>query len=633
MFETKSITHNTFGKSKVISKNISLGNDLTLFISGACKDHNFIDFLLNKILDYSIDKISLKNTYKDFSNVLENINSVLKTWNWDLEAPEEMNMLIWVLNGKDFLFSNIWKSSCYLVKKNNVIEITDKKEKKREFSYISNWELEHWDIISLSNKRLFNFLSESDLIDSYNKDIEKFNSTIQEILNEESYEKNISIISFYYKSKEKSVENKKINYVKETLLKIADTNFCKRIIAYYLILKEKCNNKSGFSKKIWLSIVVVLLIILLFNITSTTLEKNNSSENITQNEKILADAKEALVQAWMNVNNRDIFNLNIDLCTKNLKILQEQKLYLENTKLLQEKVSQLKKTVNWIETFSENEQNRLIKYKKSDTIKLIWIEKKIYIIWKKSISGPIIKWQDLKTYNFKNIWDDFFIDATDIWNDISLITNKWKVALFKKNGSFNFIDVRGQDKWEESNTIAAYTSYYASYIYLISKKEGQIYKHKKSGSFFSKWTPYIMTKDKADLRWIIDIAIDWGFYILKKDLSFVKFFSRPYRLESLSVNNIPENYNIEDKNAPIKIKTRKDLNYVYMLLNNKIFIFKPNNNNYRNTKSLTYLWQIEWTSNKIKDFHITHDKEIIILSKTWIYKITFEVDDGKIIIR
>jgi len=76
---------------------------------------------------------------------------------------------------------------------------------------------------------------------------------------------------------------------------------------------------------------------------------------------------------------------------------------------------------------------------------------------------------------------------------------------------------------------------------------------------------------------------------LKKDLSFVKFFSRPYRLESLSVNNIPENYNIEDKNAPIKIKTRKDLNYVYMLLNNKIFIFKPNNNNYRNTKSLTYL--------------------------------------------
>ena len=629
MFETKSITHNNFGKSKVISKNISLGNDLTLFISGACKDHNFIDFLLNKILDYSIDKISLKNTYKDFSNTLENINSVLKTWNSDLEDPEEMNMFIWILNGKDFLFSNIWKSSCYLVKKNNVIEITDKKEKKREFSYISNWELEHWDIITLSNKRLFNFLSESDLIDSYNKDIEKFNSTIQEILNEESYEKNISIISFCYKSKEKSVENKKVNYVKETLLKIADTNFCKRIIAYYLILKEKCNNKSGFSKKIWLSIMVLLLIILLFNITSTTLEKNNKSENIVQSEKILAEAQEALVQAWMNVNNRDIFDLNIELCSKKLKKLQEKKLYLEKTKSLQNKLFLLKKTVNWIETFSENEQNRLIKYKKSDTIKLIWVNKKIYIIWKKSISGPIIKWKKLKTYNFKNIWDDFFIDATPIWNDISLITNKWNVALFKKNGSFSFVDVIGQDKWQEADAIASYLSN----IYLVSKEEGQIYMHKKSGSFFTKWTPYILSKDKSSLKWIIDIAIDWGFYILKKDLSFVKFFSKPYRLESLSVNNLPENYNIEDKNAPIKIKTRKDLNYVYMLLNNKIFIFKPSNNNYRNTKSLTYLWQIEWTSNSIKDFYIAHDKEIIILSKTWLYKVNFEVDDGKIIVR
>jgi len=43
--------------------------------------------------------------------------------------------------------------------------------------------------------------------------------------------------------------------------------------------------------------MVLLLIILLFNITSTTLEKNNKSENIVQSEKILAEAQEALVQA------------------------------------------------------------------------------------------------------------------------------------------------------------------------------------------------------------------------------------------------------------------------------------------------------------------------------------------------
>ena len=94
------------------------------------------------------DKISKQNTYKDFSNSLEHINSVLKTWNNDSEW-EKMNMVIGVLNENEFLFSNIWKTSCYLVKKQNVIEITDKKDKKKEFSFISNGDLEHNDIIVL----------------------------------------------------------------------------------------------------------------------------------------------------------------------------------------------------------------------------------------------------------------------------------------------------------------------------------------------------------------------------------------------------------------------------------------------------------------------------------------------------
>jgi len=629
MFETNSITHNNFWKSKVISKVINLWPDLNLFISWGSKDHNYVDFLLNKILDYSIDKISSKNTYKDFSSVLENVNSVLKTWNSNLEEVEEMNMLIWVLNEKDFIFSNIWKSSCYLVKKNNIVEITDKKDKKKEFSYISNWELEHKDIIVMSNKRLLNFLSESDLIDSYSKNIEKFNSSIQEILDEESFNKNISIISYIYKSKEKSIENKKVSFAKNIWYKILDTNFSKRIIAYFLIAKENLWNKWSITKKIWLALIIIILTVLLYNITSKTIENNTNSENIVQNEKILEEAKITLRIASENMTNKEIFKLNTDRCEKIINTLKEKKIFLEDIKLLEAKVSSLKKSIDWIETFSENEKNKLLDYKSSETIKIIWVNKKIYIIEKKSISWPIIKWKEIKKYNFEQIGDDYFIDATDLKNDIALITKKWKVVIFQKNWTFKVSDVQGQEKWQDSSTIASF----ASKIYLLSKEEWQIYKHQKSGNFFSKWSPYIKNKDQNDLKWIVDIAIDWGFYILKKDLSFIKFFSTPYRLESLSLNNLPDNYNIENEESEIKIKTRKDLNYVYMLLNNKIFVFKPNSRIYQNTKSLKYVWQIEWTSNKIKDFYISHDKEIIVLNKTWIYKVNFEVEDDKLIVR
>jgi hypothetical protein len=77
---------------------------------------------------------------------------------------------------------------------------------------------------------------------------------------------------------------------------------------------------------------------------------------------------------------------------------------------------------------------------------------------------------------------------------------------------------------------------------------------------------------------------------LKKDLSIVKFFAQPrYRLESISLNKLPENYSIKPGNSQPKIKTRKELNYVYMLLNNNLFVFKPNSPNYQNTKSLRYI--------------------------------------------
>jgi len=70
MFETNSITKNEYGKTKTISKVINLWEGLDLFVSWASKDSSILDYLLNKILDCSIDRISKNNTYKDFSHSL-----------------------------------------------------------------------------------------------------------------------------------------------------------------------------------------------------------------------------------------------------------------------------------------------------------------------------------------------------------------------------------------------------------------------------------------------------------------------------------------------------------------------------------------------------------------------------------
>jgi hypothetical protein len=70
-----------------------------------------------------------------------------------------------------------------------------------------------------------------------------------------------------------------------------------------------------------------------------------------------------------------------------------------------------------------------------------------------------------------------------------------------------------------------------------------------------------------------------------------------------------------------------------MLLNNNLFVFKPNSPNYQNTKSLRYIWQIEWKEHKIIDFYIKNDGEIYVLNKSGVYKMDFEERDGKLLIR
>jgi hypothetical protein len=96
--------------NKIIIKNLSLDFKLDFFMVIDSNDKDYANIIENKILDFIIDKISLENTYKDFSIALEKINSVLKEYNKDKNEKNEkkyLNVLLSVLNKDEFIFSNI----------------------------------------------------------------------------------------------------------------------------------------------------------------------------------------------------------------------------------------------------------------------------------------------------------------------------------------------------------------------------------------------------------------------------------------------------------------------------------------------------------------------------------------------
>lgn len=619
-------------QNTIIKRNINLDNNLDCFILISSSNEKLAENLINNTLEFLIDKISKNDAYNDFMIALENLNSYLKTWQLDEEKKDSLDMIIGILNDNNYIFSNIWKSSACLINRNSeVIELTEKWENKEEFSYISEWKLLNWEIVISSNIELLNYLSKSDLVDwlILADDIKIFNKNIKNILKTEIIETNCLVSSMKFKSKKiEKEENPRMEIIKNNLAKIIDNKFSKIIIWKFLILTDKLKNKSKTIKNIvlilWISFWIFFLyysLSTLVSITTQTENKETAKNNIIEIRNIIRVASE-------NIWNPDAFQKNINDAEALINEVQQQEIFLWDLTKLTEDINILKKQFNKIEIFETSESNIIQAIESKDNVKIAKNNLIPYIIQKKSIVWPILTTQKPEIYTFSNLAEnEEFIDWFFIDNNLILLTNTSKIVKFTKNWYFNFLNVVWQTKWEDMKSISSYSKN----LYTLWTNN-QINKHIPSSSDFKAAETYIKDEDLKQIWEVLSIAIDWWFYILKKDLTIVKFFSNPYRLESIVINKLPKNYILEEwKNTAIT--ARANLNYVYILLNDKIWIFKPNTTNYKNTQNLTYVWQIEGATKKIKDFYVNYDWEIIVLNESWLYKLNFEISDDKILIR
>ena len=621
-------------KNTIISRVVNLDTHLDLIILLSVKDKNFGDLFLNKVLDSIIDKVCLKTTYKDFSVALENINAFISTWKNENEEFKWIHAIVWIIEKKSLLFSTLGSASCYLINNHNdVIEITEKDENKKDFGFILNGDVNDNEIILFWTTRILDYLSKWDIIDGARLDeIEWFNSNIKTILKIEKPKKNIGIISF---RNNKSYEEKGETYLSKITYKgmqFLDNNFSKTILAYAILLKKKILIQSKQMKNLLLLWWMVICFIFLYTILSSVVNISSGVRDTESSKETLLKAREYVRLASENISNPDAFSLDIEKWEELAHEIQKKELFLNDVSKILDDISVLKKQFNGIETFTITEENTFFASKKMEQpVKILSVQDKVFLVDKKSIIWPIIFGQEPEIYPFDKFTDgDYFIDATVQKTDIVLFTSLGKVVNFAKNNFYSYMDVKDQPTWEQSNIIASY----ASNIYLLGKMRDQIFRHKKVAGKYEAGVPYLKEEDSKTIGTILSMAIDWGIYILKKDLSLVKLFVSPkYRLESIVLNKLPKNYNRENKDTEVSIYTAKNLNYFYMLLDNRVLIFQPNTTRYQNVKSMKYLWQVEARDFKIQNFLVVNDGEIFLLWKNWLYKMKFEVSDDKLIVR
>lgn len=619
-------------ENTTISKKIQIDENLNCFIIIDSSNKKIVTPLLNKIVDYILDTITAKDAYNTFSVSLENINFFIKTLKDKENNLEDLNIIIAILEKTNFHFSKIWKSSCFLINsKKELIEISDKNDKNQVFDYISSWKITYWETVIIANQNLSQYITNSDWEDISNiNEIDKATNIIIDILNDEKSQNNISIIWIKADFSTNNVSvNQNLEKVKNIFYKTFDNDFSKKSIALYMILKDKIEKKWKIVKNIIFLSWILISTIVLFSIISSILWKSIENSKNTEYKTHLIQAREYIRLANQNLANKEAFDLNMKKAEELIEQVKTQELFLNDIKSIQDDISIIKKQFNWIEVFDWNMNNLIFKWNFDDGIKLIETNKKLYVIAKSSIYWPIISGQDIKNNIFSELEiDDEFLDWVSTWDEIILTTKKQRVVKFAKDGKFSYINVVGQTTWQWSPFLESYNWN----LYMSNSLGNQVYKHTPTSWSYTSWVPYLNDEDSKSIWKIVSIWIDGWIYILKNDWKLLKFFSSPkYRLESIILNKLPENYTISWSN--VKLITRNNLSYIYLFLNNKIWIFEPNTKSFTDTKSLTYRWQIEWKNENILWFYIPRDGEINVLSKSWIYKINFEIKEDKLIIR
>lgn len=328
------------------------------------------------------------------------------------------------------------------------------------------------------------------------------------------------------------------------------------------------------------------------------------------------------------MGNQEVFNANIKKAEDIIFEVRKKQVFLNDVKKLLGDISILKKQMNGVESFDPKTSPSEYLFEGSDFAVngIFEVNKRLYFIGKSSLIGPYVKGGEVKKYEYP---DGEEAISSDVSPDgyVYIFTKTDRLLRFYK-GEFSYVSVEGQKTWEKGKSI----KFFNSNLYILSEDGKQIYKHKPGINGFSSKTEVLETADTKDHA-ILVFGIDGGFYILKEDLTIDKVFGTPnYNKRSIRINNLPENYTLDDSKT-LSFFNAPNLNYLYLVLGNRIWVFEPDTKNYKDVKAVKYIGQIEFVEGKIGSITVPKDGTIIAATDVGVYTVNFEVSDGKVIIR
>jgi hypothetical protein len=347
------------------------------------------------------------------------------------------------------------------------------------------------------------------------------------------------------------------------------------------------------------------------------------------------DARNQIIEATNLVEssqklttNPVAFNTTIDQAQTILLELETKQLYLKTVQELRYKIEALKKELYDVQTVKLEDGNSLVPFDAAELwpIGIYEKDKKLNIIGKRGVIQEYAVWDtnfQIKQYPSSEQAKDYAILED---GNFYLLTDSNRVLASRKWGDISYINVTGQDKWEAADGISTFNSN----IYLWNKNEWQVYKHRPWINGFAEKTA-LLPEATPGIR---DVGIDGGFYIIRNDQKITRFLSSSNTQTGILINQIPGEYTVWKDNVLTRIILSNNLNYIYILDGNRVWIFSPDAKRFQDIKSWTYIAQVEIISaEKIMDISVPRDGLVYILTEKWVYDINFEFVENNIIVR
>lgn len=541
-------------------------------------------------------------------------------------------VLVW-----DALMVSVAGNMCATLRERNgtMSLITEHPLEGSEFTSISHGNIPPWSQIFFSSQPLSSFLSDDCLDECSDLSHESFEETLEWILKRDAHE-TIHIIRLENTPQQrkplsssrgsKNIVSQQVDIARGFIADVYSQ------IPRYQKLHIFWERLSLFFEKKTRSFLLLFLIVgwvLFFGLIYSLIWALFTSVSTPQ-----SDAKNQILRAQTLIessqkltSNSQAFNSNIKEAENILFKIRDQQEYIRDTQELLQRIEAMKKEMYDIQSIDLKKKESIIKFNPED-ISPLWLfeyGKKLNLIGKTSSILGYIPWNPLTALTSYPPGEEVqSVDMTEDGNFYFLTKNNR--VLSNKQNEITYVSVTGQDTWENANTLHSFNNN----IYLVDRTSGQVLKHRPGLNGFSQKSEVL----PKSLSGILDVGIDGWFYIVTDEPKIMRIVSKDgYTQNGITLNKIPGEFRL-GKPEDTQIVVRQNLNFIYLLSGDRIWIFEPDSKRFQDVRAWNYIAQLEIsTDQSIRAISIPRDGFIYVITNLGVYDVPFDFIDKNIILK